>query len=126
MNLWGLLPSALVSEFGLTFLPCLAIIGYLMVIGLYVKRKYIRNKVILFLAITLIANTIIFVTLGPGMSGVLVPSLLIAIPALPIYWLLHLWRQNSTKEATAYVLVFVAGLMHCLAWWVWIIALMRS
>ena len=126
MNLWVLFPEYILSIKGILYLPYLALAFYVFVLFIFIKFPDFRMKLLLFILITVITNIVIVMTLGPSMSAVLIPLLLLVIMFMPLIWLIPQCLSKNKKNMYIWSIVTISGWLHSLSWVAWIFAMARS
>ncbi|WP_375749456.1 hypothetical protein [Vibrio sp. HN007] len=126
MNLWNIYPESLLRFEWMFYLQYPTLLAYLILILSMFKYINHRKQIALFIVLTLIANIYIFSTAGPGMGRVMIPLLLVSLVLLPLSLLFRNILLKATSGIMVYSLMSIAGLLHCLSWFTWLIALANS
>lgn len=139
MNLWKLLPTFLIDVEGILYLPLFILPCYLICMVMFIqlrRRPHViaapsnRKKEALafgiFLLISLIATTVMLLTLGPRIGTVIPPLLLLSNLVYPLVFLVLAWMYKGRFSILLWSFASLAGAVHAISWSVWLMALARS
>lgn len=130
LNLWALYPEVLFDVPYIFQLQYLSACLFLTLIIPFIIHPSERASLSLFMGLSLATSTALILTLGPGMSDVFLPLLLIMGALYPLTKLVILLQQGSStqtpKTISVWLIASLAGITHLLAWGTWVTALAGS
>ena len=134
MNLWNLLPDCLLDFNGIFYLPLLILPSYLACIVTFIRLDKVlisrRKKEVLpflcFLLLSLIAEIVMWTSIGPQIGKVIPPLILLSNLVLPLLLLISSLKTSSDRSVMLWGWASLAGGIHALSWSVWLMALASS
>lgn len=129
MNLWKLFPNELLEIEGILSLPFLILPSYLVCFVIFFRlndRQKERTMFVSFLLLSVLASTVMWLTLGPRIGQIIPPLLLLSNIALPLIVLNLGLMKAGSHSLFLWGFSSLAGSIHAISWSVWLMALARS
>ncbi|WDE00996.1 hypothetical protein [Thalassomonas actiniarum] len=126
MNLWYLFPELLLDIKGILYLPYLALVLNAGLLYQFYKSRSQRKVLLTFIVLSATASTFAWFGLINRTFEVIAPVLLLMIALMPLVILVSKLIKKQKSNIVCWSVASLAGLSHCLAWAVWMRALMGS
>ena len=129
MNLWNIFPDFLLRLLhidNILLLPLAAIPLYLYIFYALVRYPKQRVSLAIFVLLTLVASIIMYYNKKPKTDDFIAPLALLIVMAMPLLMLLIQLSNKSYVAARIWAISTLAGCVHSISWYLWILALARS
>lgn len=129
MNLWNIWPDffeELLHIEGILYLPLFTLPCYLFCLYSLLRQSQQRISLGCFFVLTLVASTTMFLSMGPGIGKIFPPLTLLAVMFMPLIMLVIQIVKKDNAGIRIWSMASIAGWLHSLSWWLWLIALAGS